>query len=275
MKSAGNRSRTDLATAAGILLAACGLLGGFLLEGGKPQAILGESAALIVFGGCIGATLVAHPLSEVVSAVRALGRVFRQAPDGCGPVVEQIMSLSRLARKTGLISLDSLIPEIADPFLRKGVMLAVDGVETELIRDILENDIDVTIRHRERDAQVLESAGGFSPTIGIIGAVLGLVITMGRIDDTKMVGRGIAAAFVATIYGVGFANLFLLPAAAKLRSRAARERERMELIVIGSLALAEGINTKLLHDKLECYLSGTESIPRPGRALDAAQQVEG
>jgi chemotaxis protein MotA len=275
MKSAGNRSRTDFATAAGILLAACGLLGGFLLEGGKPQAILGESAALIVFGGCIGATLVAHPLSEVLSAVRALGRVFRQKPDDCGPVVEQIMSLSRLARKTGLISLDSLLPEIAEPLLRKGVMLAVDGVETELIRDILENDIDVTIRHRERDAQVLESAGGFSPTIGIIGAVLGLVITMGRIDDTKMVGRGIAAAFVATIYGVGFANLFLLPAAAKLRSRAARERERMELIVIGSLALAEGINTKLLHDKLECYLSGKESVSRLGRAMGEAQQVEG
>jgi chemotaxis protein MotA len=275
MKSAGNQSRPDLATAAGILLAACGLLGGFLLEGGKPQAILGESAALIVFGGCIGATLVAHPLSEVFSALRALGRVFLEKPDGCEPVVEQIMSLSRQSRKTGLISLETMIPDISEHLLRKGVMLAVDGVEPELMRDILETDIDVTIRRKERDAQVFESAGGFSPTIGIIGAVLGLVITMGRIDDTKMVGRGIAAAFVATIYGVGFANLFLLPAAAKLRSRAARDRERMELELLGSLALAEGMNTKLLHDKIECYLSSSGTAPHSERSLSAVQQAEG
>jgi len=275
MKSAGNRSRPDLATAAGLLLAACGLLGGFLLEGGKPQAILGASAALIVFGGCIGATLVAHPLSEVFSAMRALGRVFVEKPDGCAPVVEQIMSLSRQSRKTGLISLENLIPEIPEPLLRKGVMLAVDGVEPETMRDILETDIDVTDRHRERDARVFESAGGFSPTIGIIGAVLGLVITMGRIDDTKMVGRGIAAAFVATIYGVGLANLFLLPAAAKLRSRASRERERMELILLGSLALAEGMNTKLLQDKIECYISEDGAAPHTGSALSAVQQIEG
>ena len=275
MKSAGNRSRPDLATAAGILLAACGLLGGFLLEGGKPQAILGESAALIVFGGCIGATLVAHPLSEVISAMRALGRVFFERPHGCEPVVEQIMWLSRQARKTGLISIEDLIPEIAEPLLRKGVTLAVDGVEPETMRDILETVIDVTIRRRERDAQVFESAGGFSPTIGIIGAVLGLVITMGRIDDTKMVGRGIAAAFVATIYGVGLANLFLLPAAAKLRSRASSDRERMELIVLGSLALAEGMNTKLLYDKIECYLSGNATKKRSESPLRAVQHVEG
>jgi chemotaxis protein MotA len=275
MKSDANRSAPDLATAAGILLAACGLLGGFLLEGGKPQAILGASAALIVFGGCIGATLVAHPLSEVCSAARALGRVFVEKPDGCGPVVEQIMSLSRQSRKTGLISLEDMIPEIPQPLLRKGVMLAVDGVEPETMRDILETDIDVTDRHRERDARVFESAGGFSPTIGIIGAVLGLVITMGRIDDTKMVGRGIAAAFVATIYGVGLANLFLLPAAAKLRSRASRERERMELILLGSLALAEGMNTKLLHDKIECYISEDGAAQRTGNALGAVQQVQG
>ena len=275
MKSAGNRSRPDLATAAGILLAACGLLGGFLLEGGRPQAILGGSAALIVFGGCIGATLVAHTLSEVIAAVRALSQVFLEQPDGCGPMVEQIMSLSRQSRKTGLISLEEMIPSIAEPLLRKGVTLAVDGVEPETIRDILETEIDVTIRRRERDAQVFESAGGFSPTIGIIGAVLGLVITMGRIDDTKMVGRGIAAAFVATIYGVGLANLFLLPAAAKLRSRASRDRERMELILLGSLALAEGMNTKLLYDKIDCYLSGTAAVARSASPLGAVQPVAG
>ncbi len=184
------------------------------------------------------------------------------------------MSLSRQARKTGLVSLEAMIEEIPEPILKKGVTLAVDGVEPEAIRDILEIDIDVTVRRMERDAQVLESAGGFSPTIGIIGAVLGLVITMGRIDDTKMVGRGIAAAFVATIYGVGLANLFLLPAAVKLRSRASRARERMELMLLGSLALAEGMNTKLLHDKIECYVSRGGSARRLAQPRAVVREAE-
>ena len=274
MKSAANRSRPDLATAAGLLLAACGLFGGFLLEGGKPQAILGESAALIVFGGCLGATLVAHPLSEVISALRALHRVFFEKPDSCEPLVERIMSLSRQARRTGLVSMEAMIEGIPEPIMKKGVTLAADGIEPETIREIIEIEIDVTVRRMERDAQVLESAGGFSPTIGIIGAVLGLIITMGRIDDTKMVGRGIAAAFVATIYGVGFANLFLLPAAAKLRSRASRARERMELMLLGSLALAEGMNTKLLQDKIECYVAGRGNTPRVARPQVAVREAE-
>jgi chemotaxis protein MotA len=126
----------------------------------------------------------------------------------------------------------------------------------------------------ERDAQVLESAGGFAPTIGIIGAVLGLIITMGRIDDTKLVGRGIAAAFVATIYGVGLANLFLLPAAAKLRSHAGRARERMELMLLGSLSLAEGLNPKLLRDKIECFLTHQDASSGAARPLAAASRVE-
>jgi len=274
MRIAGNRSRPDLATLAGLLLAACGLLGGFLLEGGSPQAILGESAALIVFGGCIGATLVAHPAREVISALRALRFVFGERSEECEPLVEEIMSLSRRSRKSGLLSLEAEANRITEPLLRKGVILAVDGVEPKTIRDILETEIEVVSRRMERDAQVLESAGGFAPTIGIIGAVLGLIITMGRIDDTKLVGRGIAAAFVATIYGVGLANLFLLPAAAKLRSHAGRARERMELMLLGSLSLAEGLNPKLLRDKIECFLTHQDASSGAARPLAAASRVE-
>jgi len=274
MRRAGNRSRPDLATAAGLVLAVCGLLGGFLLEGGKPQAILGVSAALIVFGGCIGATLVAHPFSEVFSAVKALGRVLFEKPDSCEPLVDEIITLSRQSRKSGLISLEQQLDNIDEPVLRKGVLLAVDGVEPETIRDILETEIDIRCRRAERDAAVFESAGGFSPTIGIIGAVLGLIITMGRIDDTKLVGRGIAAAFVATIYGVGFANLFLLPAAAKLRAHASHDRERMELMLLGALALAEGMNTKLLHDKIDCFVTGSRQAPDSGSPHVAVSEAE-
>ncbi len=274
MRSAGNRSRPDFATLAGLLLAACGLLGGFLLEGGSPRAILGPSAALIVFGGCIGATLVAHPAREVISALRALRLVFGERAEECEPLVDEIMSLSKQSRKAGLISLEAEAQRIAEPLLRKGVILAVDGVEPQSIREILETEIEVLSRRMERDAQVLETAGGFAPTIDIIGAVLGLIITMGRIDDTKLVGRGIAAAFVATIYGVGFANLFLLPAAAKLRSRAARARERMELMLLGSLSLAEGLNPKLLRDKIECFLSSQETSPEGARPLAAPHRME-
>jgi chemotaxis protein MotA len=258
MTGAGNPRRPDLATLLGLALAAGGLLGGFLLEGGQPQAILGVAAAVIVFGGCFGATLVAHPMREIISCIKSLGLVLRENTEDCDELVFQILSLSRQSRKTGLVSLEVHLPEIRQPLLKKGAMLAVDGAEPEKIRDILETEIEVTARRIERDALVLESAGGFAPTIGIIGAVLGLIITMGQIEDTRMVGRGIAAAFVATIYGVGLANLILLPAAAKIRAHAARERERMELIMIGSMSLAEGLNPKLLRDKLECYQTRRE-----------------
>jgi chemotaxis protein MotA len=274
MMNAGSRSRPDFATVLGLVLAMCGLLGGFFLEGGKPQAIIGESAALIVFGGCLGATLVAHPLREVLSALRALRWVFGQPADGCDDLVEEILALARLARKNGLVSLENNLDLISDSVLRKGVGLAVDGVEPEAIQDIVNTEIEVRLHRMERDAQVLESAGGFSPTIGIIGAVLGLIITMARIDDTKNVGRGIAAAFVATIYGVGFANLFLLPAAAKIRARAARSRECMQLMLLGSIALAEGVNPKLLREKIECFLT-SKARPQRGGAVLAAQRVEG
>ncbi len=274
MRIAGNRSRPDFATLAGLGLAVCGMLGGFLLEGGSPQAILGPSAALIVFGGCIGATLVAYPAREVISALRALRLVFSERAQESEPLVDEIMSLSRQSRKAGLISLDAEAQRITEPLLRKGVILAVNGVEPKSIREILETEIEVLSRRMERDAQVLESAGGFAPTIGIIGAVLGLIITMGRIDDTKLVGRGIASAFVATIYGVGFANLFLLPAATKLRSRAARARERMELMLLGSLSLAEGLNPKLLRDKIECFLTPRETSPGGLRPLAAPRRME-
>jgi chemotaxis protein MotA len=274
MRIAGNRSRPDFATLAGLLLAACGMLGGFLLEGGSPYAILGSSAALIVFGGCIGATLVAHPAGEVISALRALRFVFGERSGECEPLVEEIMSLSRRSRKSGLVSLEDEANRISEPLLRKGVSLAVDGVEPKTIRAILETEIEVESRRMERDAQVLDSAGGFAPTIGIIGAVLGLIITMGRIDDTKLVGRGIAAAFVATIYGVGIANLFLLPAAAKLRSHAGRAREQMELILLGSLSLAEALNPNLLRAKIECFITRKAASSGAARPLAASGRIE-
>ena len=163
------------------------------------------------------------------------------------------------------MKLEPDLAAISHPFLRKGITLAVDGVDPEKIHSIMEVEIEVTHRRAERDAQVFESAGGFAPTIGIVGAVLGLIITMGRIDDTKMVGRGIAAAFVATIYGVGGANLLLLPAAAKLRSRAAAVREQMELILLGCLSIAEGLNPKLLREKIECYAADADLPPAPSR----------
>jgi chemotaxis protein MotA len=243
------------------------------LEGGKPQAIIGESAALIVFGGCLGATLVAHPWREVYSALRALKLVFGEPADSCDGLVEEILALSRLARRYGLVSLENSLDGISEPVLRKGVALAVDGIEPKAIENIVTTEIQVRLNRMERDAQVLESAGGFAPTIGIIGAVLGLIVTMARIDDTRSVGRGIAAAFVATIYGVGVANLFLLPAAVKLRARAARSRECMELMLLGALALAEGVNPKLLREKIGCFLTRHDEPARAAAVLAARAEI--
>jgi class 3 adenylate cyclase/biopolymer transport protein ExbB/TolQ len=158
-----------------------------------------------------------------------------------------------LARKNGLVSLESEALEAKDPYLHKSLMLAVDGADLEELRAMMELESDVAESRADQEAKVFESAGGFAPTIGIIGAVLGLIIVMGQIDDMKKVGHGIAAAFVATIYGVGSANILFLPAAQKIKLRAARERERQEMILAGVSGIVEGLNPKLIRSKLEAY----------------------
>ena len=246
--------KTDWATLLGLLLAVGGISAGLVLEGGSVLEILQPTAALIVFGGTIGATLVAQPMGTVRGALRQVFHLFAEPRHDVRPVVEQIVELAQKARRLGIVSLDKEIREISNPFLKKAVTLAVDGTEPKDLRQILENEIDLDVTRRESEAQVLEIAGGFAPTIGIIGAVLGLIQVMKHLQDIDEVGKGIAVAFVATIYGVGAANLFLLPGAKKIAGRAHRMETVKMLMLEGAVSLAEGLNPRLIRSRLEVFL---------------------
>lgn len=269
MAQAPSGRRLDLASVGGLLLALGGIVGGFLLEGGKTEQMLGASAALIVFGGCAGAVLVANPLPQVAGAIQRLKDVMFDSASDTAELIEQVVGFAVIARKNGLVSLESDAMNATDPFLRKSLLLAVDGADLEELRSMMELECDVAESRAEREARVFESAGGFAPTIGIIGAVLGLIIVMGQIDDMNKVGHGIAAAFVATIYGVGSANILFLPAAHKIKLRAAHERERQEMILAGVSGIVEGLNPKLIRIKLEAFTKSKDGAGRPPKPAGA------
>jgi chemotaxis protein MotA len=247
-------SKPDFATLGGIVLAIGGVAGGLLLEGGRLQDIAQITSALIVFGGTIGAVMITTPLSVLIRAARQLGNVFFSRPESVSERIEDIVRFAIRARRTGIVSLEAEAALIEDPFLRKALELAVDGVEPAKIRDILEFEIGLFEQDAEAEAKVFEAAGGYAPTIGIVGAVLGLIQVMKNLANVDEVGRGIAVAFVATIYGVASANLFFLPAAGKLKARTQELVRVRELTVEGILGVATGVNHRLIRSKLEAFL---------------------
>jgi len=250
----------DKASIGGVLLGLCGIVGGLLLEGGNLSQILQPTAAMIVFGGTAGAVLIQFPLPVVMQSLRRLAGVFFESRARLETSLDLLVSLSNIARRYGIVSLDSELGAISDPFLKRVLMLAVDGTEPQELRKIVELELDNHCEREEYLPQVFESAGGFSPTVGIIGAVLGLIQVMQQLDKIDMVGRGIAVAFVATIYGVGAANLLFLPAAGKLRIRLREEQVQREMVLEGVISILEGMNPRMLQTSLRSFLadSGVE-----------------
>jgi chemotaxis protein MotA len=248
----------DKATVGGVLVGVGGILAGLLLEGGHLSQVLQPTAAMIVFGGTIGAILIQFPLYVVRDAVRRLIHIFQEPKRNPQLLIEEMVKYANQARRAGIVSLDAELEKMEEPFMRKSMMLAVDGTEPQELRKMMELELDNQIEHEEQIPQVFESAGGFSPTIGIIGAVLGLIQTMQHLDKIDEVGRGIAVAFVATIYGVGAANLFFLPASGKLRSRIREEQIIREMTLEGVVSILEGMNPHMLQTKLLGFLSQSE-----------------
>jgi chemotaxis protein MotA len=240
----------DKASIAGVLLAVAGIVAGLLLEGGNLGQILQPTAALIVFGGTLGAVLLQFPLTTVIAAFRNLGHVFSAPRRQNDELIGLLLSFANKARRQGVVSLDADLQAIQDPFLKRSLMLAVDGTEPSDLRKIMRVSLDSTMEREERLPMVFESAGGFSPTIGILGAVLGLIQVMQHLDNMQAVGRGIAVAFVATIYGVGLANLFFLPFAGKMRIRIHEGQQRREMMLEGVISILEGMNPRMLEVKL-------------------------
>ncbi|MBA3972911.1 MAG: motility protein A [Candidatus Solibacter sp.] len=255
MARSGKASRLDSGSLLGILVAVIGIVGGFIYEGGHPlKDMVGPSAALIVFGGTLGATLLSHPPSVVRSALHRVKDIFFEESRDLPSTIDSLVGFAAHARKNGLVSLDADVEAIHDPYLKKALILAVDGADIQEIRTMMELESDASEERWISSAKVFESAGGYAPTIGIIGAVLGLILVMNELDDMRKVGHGIAAAFVATIYGVGVANILLLPAAQKLKARGAAQHDREHLILEGVCAIVEGMNPKLIRTKLEGFL---------------------
>ena len=244
----------DKGSIGGVFLAVAGIVAGLLIEGGNLGQILQPTAALIVFGGTMGAGLLQFPLTTVVSAFRSLAQVFAAPRKHNDQLIGLLVAFANKARRNGVVSLDSDLQTIQDPFLKQAVMLAVDGTEPNDLRKIMRVSLDSRAEGEERLPAVFESAGGFSPTIGILGAVLGLIQVMQHLDNIQEVGRGIAVAFVATIYGVGIANLFFLPFAGKMRIQLHDDHQRREMMLEGVISILEGMNPRMLEVKLSGFL---------------------
>jgi chemotaxis protein MotA len=253
--------KPDYATFAGLALALAAILGGLVLENGQMQDVAQVTALLIVFGGTAGAVMVSTPAATLIRALKHSSVIFFEEPRNDQSLLARILHFAMLARRGGITSIEAQALQVEYPLLRKGLSLAVDGVDTIEIRRQMELEVRVGEERAEEDARVFEAAGGYAPTIGIIGAVLGLIQVMKHLDAVSEIGKGIAVAFVATVYGVASANLLLLPAAAKLRFRARREMQTQELIVEGVLAIAEGLNSHLIRMRLENFLEQKALMP--------------
>jgi chemotaxis protein MotA len=246
--------RPDFASLAGILVAAAGIIGGLVLDGGNVSDIRQVTAAIIVLGGTLGAVMVTSPMSSLMAAAKGLKNVFFEEVIDMDAAVEEIVGYASKARKSSIISLEEDLDKIGDPFLKKALSLAVDGTDLKELHKMMDLEIFQAEKRAEAGAKVYEAAGGYSPTIGIIGAVMGLIQVMKHLENIEEVGRGIAIAFVATVYGVAVANLFFLPAANKLKARIQKDVQVKELLLEGVGSIIEGMNPKLIRVKLEAFL---------------------
>ncbi|MBS2022404.1 MAG: flagellar motor protein [Deltaproteobacteria bacterium] len=246
----------DITTIGGIVAAFGFILLGQHLEGGHIESVLQGTAALIVFGGTLGATMVAYPMKDFMGGVKAGLSAVTEKKVNLSGLATEIVELAGIARRDGVLALEGRIQQLADPFLKRALGFVVDGLDPAVTRGTLEAEMDAEYEEGVVGAKVYETAGGFAPTVGILGAVLGLIHVMENLNDPSKLGGGIATAFVATVYGVGIANLILLPIANKLKRKLTAEKERKTMIAEGVLAIQEGLNPRVLEEKLRALTGG-------------------
>lgn len=261
----------DLTTFVGLFLGLASLITAFVMEGGAVGALLGLSAGIIVFGGTLGATIISFPMNQL----RSVGALLRIAFLGKSPdaqeTIDELAELATLARREGILSLEDRVEQYSDPFFQNGVQMIVDGVDPELVRSVLETDIQFVESRHEAGAAIFEAAGGFAPTMGIIGTVMGLIHVLGNLSNLSRLGPLIATAFIATLYGVGSANLIWLPIASKLKQRSREEMLVKELIMEGIVSIQAGENPVILRQKLLVFLAPNARSPK----RETRQQAEG
>jgi chemotaxis protein MotA len=240
----------DLSTLIGLGLAMFGIIGGLIFEGGEVADIAQATAMLIVMGGTFGAMMVQFPLNVFIEGMKSFKMVFFDHKEKPDEVIAQIVEFANKARKEGLVSLEGDVKSIEDPFFKKAMMMAIDGSSLKDVRETLELELAYMEEYGEQPAKVWEAGGGYAPTVGIIGAVMGLIQVMKNLQDIDAVGHGIAVSFVATIYGVFFANVIFLPASAKIKLKHRLEIIMKEMIINGVLLMIEGVNPRVIEDKL-------------------------
>jgi chemotaxis protein MotA len=261
----------DLMTILGVVVAIGAILGGQALEGGHIGSILQPTAAIIVVGGTFGAVFVQFHAAALKQTLRDIRLAFRPHVYDSNATVATLVSLANKARREGLIAIEKEAADLEDPFLKRGLELAVDGTEAKAVRAAMELEIALSEGHGEHSIKVLEAAGGYSPTVGILGAVLGLIHVMENLSEPAKLGGGIAVAFVATVYGVGLANLLLLPLSGKLKLRHREHVAAMELSLEGVCAIAEGENPRLIERKLSVYAQERAAGASKAEAASAAR----
>lgn len=245
----------DILSMLGMLIATAGILGGQFLEGGSINVLLQLAAFLIVIGGTLGAVMVQHPIKIFMIGIKMVRWVFITPKIDKQQLVYRITAWGNAARKDGILALEGQIRAAGDPFLQKGLQLLVDGNSAEKIREVLDIELNTYENLRWQGARVWEAAAGYAPTIGILGAVLGLVHVMQSLGEPAKLGAGIAVAFIATIYGVGFANLVFLPIAGKLKIIIAQQVALREMTIDGLCMIANAENPHFIENKLKGYIS--------------------
>jgi len=231
-----------------------GIVGGQVLEGGHVGQIMQGTAAIIVFGGTFGAMLVSYPPQDIKRAFANLPMIFKTVNMDVRPVIDEIIKIATIARKEGVLAVEGQRDSIQNPLFKKSIKYVIDGFEPNTVREIIDTEILIAFEEEEMAGKVWEGTGGYAPTIGIIGAVLGLIHVMSMLNDPSKIGEGIAVAFVATVYGVGSANLILMPFGTKLKRKAQQTALTKEVVKLGVVGIQEGLNPHFLQEKLEVYV---------------------
>lgn len=255
----------DLASVGGLLLGVGALLATALLEGIHLSTLFAPSALLLIVGGSLGATLMQHSMHEFKQLPRVIRHAFAPPKRDFAGLLDLLVGLADKARRNGILSLQEDIPGAPHPLLQRGLNLVVDGIDPDKVREILDTQAEGMIHEQKQVAAMLEDAGGFAPTLGIVGTVLGLIHVLGNLSDAANLGGAIAVAFLATFYGLATANLFWLPLAAKARKGIHEEEQFFGMISEGLAALQAGENPKTLRERLELFLPH----PVPARAKGA------
>jgi chemotaxis protein MotA len=245
----------DTSSLIGLVLALLALLGGHLIEGGRLSLFLQPAALMIVVVGTLAAVMLQHPQAVLAKGIRKLRWVFRPPESQAYSLISRIVGWSQTVRRESLFALESQVERVIDPFIQRGMKLLIDGSDPTRLREVMEIEINAFELKERQSTRIWEAAGGYSPTMGIIGAIIGLIHVMQNLSDPSKLGEGIAVAFVATIYGVSLANLLFLPMANKLKSVTAQQIKEMELVADGLESIARGEHPRVIEQRLRAHLA--------------------